>query len=39
MNTIINRAEAPTEDIRFGFGEFSLGTVLVAASSKGPPPS
>ena len=35
MNTIIDRAEAPTEDIRFGFGEFSLGTVLVAASSKG----
>lgn len=35
MNAIINRSEAPTEDIRFGFGEFSLGTVLVAVSNKG----
>ncbi len=34
MNAI-NRPAAPTEDIRFGFGEFSFGIVLVAASSKG----
>lgn len=32
---MINRSEAPTEDIRFGFGASSLGTVLVAASGKG----
>jgi AraC family transcriptional regulator of adaptative response/methylated-DNA-[protein]-cysteine methyltransferase len=31
MNKIIDHAE----DIRFGFGEFSLGAVLVAASDKG----
>jgi AraC family transcriptional regulator of adaptative response/methylated-DNA-[protein]-cysteine methyltransferase len=35
MNGIINGAEGSTEDIRFGFGEFSLGVVLVAASHKG----
>ena len=35
MNATIDRLEDPTEDIRFGFGESSLGTVLVAASSKG----
>jgi AraC family transcriptional regulator of adaptative response/methylated-DNA-[protein]-cysteine methyltransferase len=35
MNAIINGPEAVTEDIRFGFGECSLGTVLVAASRKG----
>jgi AraC family transcriptional regulator, regulatory protein of adaptative response / methylated-DNA-[protein]-cysteine methyltransferase len=35
MNAIINRAEALTEDIRFGFGDFSLGAVLVAASHRG----
>ena len=35
MNAIINRPEAVTEDIRFGFGEPSPGTVLVAANSKG----
>lgn len=34
MNAI-NRSEASTEDIRFGFGESSLGTVLVAVSGKG----
>ena len=35
MNAIIDCPEAPTEEIRFGVGEFSLGTVLVAASDKG----
>jgi len=31
----INCPDTLTEDIRFGFGESSLGTVLVAASGKG----
>lgn len=35
MNAIINRPEISTEDIRFGFGEFSLGSVLVAVSGRG----
>lgn len=35
MNAIIDCPAAPTEDIRFGFGDSSLGTVLVAASGKG----
>lgn len=35
MNAIINRPGAQTDDLRFGFGKFSLGAVLVAASSKG----
>jgi AraC family transcriptional regulator of adaptative response/methylated-DNA-[protein]-cysteine methyltransferase len=34
MSTI-DRPEALVEDIRFGFGESSLGTVLVAASGRG----
>ncbi len=34
MNAI-NRSEALKEDIRFGFEESSLGTVLVAVSGKG----
>ncbi len=34
MNAI-TRPDAPTEEIRVGFGEFSLGTALVAASAKG----
>jgi AraC family transcriptional regulator, regulatory protein of adaptative response / methylated-DNA-[protein]-cysteine methyltransferase len=32
---IMNCAETLTEDIRFGFGEFALGAVLVAVSDKG----
>jgi AraC family transcriptional regulator of adaptative response/methylated-DNA-[protein]-cysteine methyltransferase len=35
MNATISRPEAPMEDIHFGFGESSLGDVLVATSSKG----
>lgn len=35
MNAIMNSAETLTKDIRFGFGEFSLGAVLVAVSDKG----
>ncbi len=35
MNAIIHRPEAQAEGIRFAFGTFSLGTVLVAASVKG----
>lgn len=35
MNAAIDRPEISTEHIRFGFGEFSLGTVLVAVSGKG----
>lgn len=35
MNAIMNRPEALTEDIRFGFGECFIGAVLVAASSQG----
>jgi AraC family transcriptional regulator of adaptative response/methylated-DNA-[protein]-cysteine methyltransferase len=31
----VNRPQAPPEEIRVGFGEFSLGAVLVAASAKG----
>jgi len=34
MNAIIDRREATTDEIRFTFGAFSLGTVLVAASGK-----
>jgi hypothetical protein len=34
MNAIIACPEAATEEIRFAFGTFSLGTVLVAASIK-----
>jgi len=35
MNTIVSHPEGPAEEIRFAFGAFALGTVLVAASSKG----
>lgn len=35
MNAIAMQADTMIEDIRFGFGQFSLGTVLVAASDKG----
>jgi len=35
MDTATLHAAAMVEDIRFGFGQFSLGTVLVAASDKG----
>jgi AraC family transcriptional regulator of adaptative response/methylated-DNA-[protein]-cysteine methyltransferase len=35
MNTITLRHDATTEDIRHAFGTFSLGTVLVAASTDG----
>ena len=35
MNAIATQAEAATEQIRFGFAEFSLGAVLVAATDKG----
>jgi AraC family transcriptional regulator, regulatory protein of adaptative response / methylated-DNA-[protein]-cysteine methyltransferase len=35
MNTIAIRPEGAAEEIRFGFGTFALGTVLVAASTKG----
>jgi len=35
MNTLTVRHDSTTEDIRLAFGTFSLGTVLVAASSKG----
>ena len=35
MNTIVSHSEGPAEEIRFAFGTFALGTVLVAASSKG----
>jgi|SRR5580658_2336020 AraC family transcriptional regulator of adaptative response/methylated-DNA-[protein]-cysteine methyltransferase len=35
VNAMMNCAEVLTEDIRFGFGEFSLGAVLVAVSDKG----
>ncbi len=35
MNAITNCPETPAEDIRFGFGKFSFGTVLVAASGTG----
>lgn len=35
MNANIHCPDAPAEDIRFGFWESSLGTVLVAASDRG----
>ena len=35
MNTIAIHPEGSAEEIRFGFGTFALGTVLVAASTKG----
>jgi glycine/D-amino acid oxidase-like deaminating enzyme len=35
MRALIDRREAATENIRFVFGTFSLGTVMVAASGKG----
>ena len=35
MDTFTSPADTIVEDIRFGFGKFSLGTVLVAASDKG----
>jgi AraC family transcriptional regulator, regulatory protein of adaptative response / methylated-DNA-[protein]-cysteine methyltransferase len=35
MNEIANRPKALKEDVRFGFGKFLLGIVLVAASSRG----
>lgn len=35
MDAITMRADTRMEDIGFGFGQFSLGTVLVAASDKG----
>jgi AraC family transcriptional regulator of adaptative response/methylated-DNA-[protein]-cysteine methyltransferase len=35
MNAIMKSAETLTEDIRFGFGEFALGAVLVAVSDNG----
>ena len=35
MDTATLHAAAMVEDIRFGFAQFSLGTVLVAASDKG----
>jgi AraC family transcriptional regulator of adaptative response/methylated-DNA-[protein]-cysteine methyltransferase len=35
MNAIATRAAAMAEHIRFGFGEFSLGAALVAATDKG----
>ena len=35
MSALIDRREAATENIRFVFGTFSLGTVMVAASGKG----
>jgi AraC family transcriptional regulator, regulatory protein of adaptative response / methylated-DNA-[protein]-cysteine methyltransferase len=35
VNAIINSPEGLTEDIRFGFGKFSLGAVLVAVSREG----
>jgi AraC family transcriptional regulator of adaptative response/methylated-DNA-[protein]-cysteine methyltransferase len=35
MNAVVERPEAQTEQIRFAFGTFSLGLVLVAASLKG----
>ncbi|WP_202946697.1 methylated-DNA--[protein]-cysteine S-methyltransferase [Allomesorhizobium alhagi] len=35
MNAIAVQADTMIEDIGFGFGQFSLGTVLVAASDKG----
>ena len=35
MDTTTLHAAATIEDIGFGFGQFSLGTVLVAASDKG----
>ncbi len=35
MDAIIGPPETATEAIRFGFGQFSLGTVLVAVSANG----
>jgi AraC family transcriptional regulator of adaptative response/methylated-DNA-[protein]-cysteine methyltransferase len=35
MNAIAMQTDTMIEDIRFGFGQFSLGTVLVATSDKG----
>lgn len=35
MNATVICPDTPIEDIRFAFGTFSLGTVLVAASAKG----
>jgi AraC family transcriptional regulator, regulatory protein of adaptative response / methylated-DNA-[protein]-cysteine methyltransferase len=35
MDTLIIQPDATTEEIRFSFGKFSLGTVLVAASTRG----
>jgi AraC family transcriptional regulator of adaptative response/methylated-DNA-[protein]-cysteine methyltransferase len=35
MDTLTIRRVATPEDIRFSFGKFSLGTVLVAASTRG----
>ena len=35
MNVLTTHAGNETETIRFGFGEFSLGMVLVATSSRG----
>ena len=35
MSALIDRREAATENIRFVFGTFALGTVMVAASGKG----
>jgi AraC family transcriptional regulator of adaptative response/methylated-DNA-[protein]-cysteine methyltransferase len=35
MDTLTIQHDATTEDIRFSFGKFSLGTVLVAASTNG----
>jgi AraC family transcriptional regulator of adaptative response/methylated-DNA-[protein]-cysteine methyltransferase len=35
VNATIDRPESMAEEIRFGFGEFALGEVLVAASETG----
>jgi AraC family transcriptional regulator of adaptative response/methylated-DNA-[protein]-cysteine methyltransferase len=35
MDAIAMQVDTMIEDIRFGFGQFSLGTVLVAVSAKG----
>ena len=35
MGAITMQTDTRVEDIGFGFGQFSLGTVLVAASDKG----
>ncbi len=35
MQTTTSDTDTMAKDIRFGFGRFSLGTVLVAVSAKG----